>query len=704
MQAEDLNGIFIYWGDYDEWFYAIIVKDDDTGEWRPEYTRFRVDPQNGFLVGDNLDDDGTIHDGPLPRIRANMNQPRNNDFALPEDLNFRRPVGANPPRGNAQNLQNYFRQVGYYPPGAAMVPVTSPPQPAVQGPPTDEEVYEAVVALQDHRGGPYYTMIHDELDVNWQNAGVLRAALERLVQEGHVTKVGRKGQEQYKVVNTSPQYAPVSPLYRPVTTPSPPQVATPAAPVKRKARCQDYNRKECERYHWDPPDNCRWKPKKPVERDAKGKRIHECQQIKRPGKRLTKQEKIQRQNKKPKTAPPRLAGKSHAWITKNLKKYSENELMQAYELPAMLYADKNYLIRLIIQERDRPARWHFRKNNCKNENRTHIEELDPRIECCYGEEWLARDPLIAYGTMEDYRCWNMGELIASFERRGPDGEIELSTPDFMTNDPYKYFPDTSLAQLRQLLMDTAMRVFREIPINEDGDPEGDLSFLDLLEEVERQMRILRNDLLRRIGIMRQYYSQLPAAQQDQVKRYLTWMFTAAQNIRGWDGPPNAYITPDRLDPRYPYAADSIKMNLERHAQNEILDEMTAELQEWVLNFPLISYDFLNEPHPNQEAGRLAILNNNLRTIDEVMGLATQRRGAAAQAQAGNYCGLALTDNLLQTGFYLITQIFQFDDMNAFNRFLREQLNSPNQPDFNPTVHGRRSGHVDPYAGAAQAIQ
>ena len=340
-----------------------------------------------------------------------------------------------------------------------------------------------------------------------------------------------------------------------------------------------------------------------------------------------------------------------------LEKYTDNELIEGYEMldryrTNYRYTSRGDLIDRIIRTRSRTNnRWQFRKRTCINANRDNVFELDHRNDS-------NEDPLISYGTMKNYRCWNRDELEGIWEVQ-EDGTVSFMVPDWVQGDPYQTFPIGSITQLRSLLQETNDQVFDNLrtTINEG---------IRAMNNADARVRGFRN-----------HYQGIHNDQQRLVREYLVWMFSTSMYMRYWKGPGNPYPTVwregGRGEDRCNAATRTQNVNNQFGIRTNILERMPAELEQWVLSFPRIEYNF----------------NERTSTVGAEM-----INFIIEQAQMGNFCLAEGSDHLVQTSYYLTTQILN-TDLNGFNRTVNEFLGGINQGDFNPT-EVTITGHIDPH--------
>jgi hypothetical protein len=351
---------------------------------------------------------------------------------------------------------------------------------------------------------------------------------------------------------------------------------------------------------------------------------------------------------------PDLADIPEARVPQLLARYTDQELLDGYELTDRFrnifqYASRKHLIDRIVRTRARTNNeWHFRKNNCLNADRDNIFELEKRKDS-------DNDPIISYGTMTNYRCWNKDELEGTWEEH--NGTFSFNVPDWRQGDPYKSFPIASIRQLRDLLQ---------------GRPEFD----GLIRNIDNGFLLMANAEAR-VREFRNYYNGLPHADKAKVNEYLAWMFLTSMYMRFWLGPGRPYPSVWREygggGERCETAERNENVQRQFVARGEILEKMPENVRERVLSFPRIEYNF--------RENRAAVGAEPINFIIE-------------KAQIGKFCLAEASDHLLQTSYYLTLQILNtnLDGFNTnVNTFIGKNVW---QPLFNPLdVTGTR--HIDP---------
>jgi hypothetical protein len=102
-------GVFIYWEEYDEWYYALV--DDDEGRMVPIYTKYRLDKKGGKVAGDNKNDDGVPHEE-VEKLKPieDPDNPKNYEFA-PAHVLVSETELKKLPAGKKKNLEAFLKPI-----------------------------------------------------------------------------------------------------------------------------------------------------------------------------------------------------------------------------------------------------------------------------------------------------------------------------------------------------------------------------------------------------------------------------------------------------------------------------------------------------------------------------------------------------------------------------------------------------------------
>ena len=369
--------------------------------------------------------------------------------------------------------------------------------------------------------------------------------------------------------------------------------------------------------------------------------------------------------------PPPLAGMGDRQIKDILRIYTDDELIDAYEVTR--WTSRPDLINKIVEDARGGAKWQFRKRNCGNDDRFNVLTIERR------DKNDPTDPILSYGTLNNYRCYNRDELIVSF--REDETGFHFYIPDWLRVDgPIKEFPVTSIRQLQTLLND--------LPA------QAQVLYRPLIEKVNEGLDALNNVVLRVRGLRRQYEAMSPDERQI-VQEYLTWIFLAGMYARHWKGPgnpfPHEWIErgggPDRCDD------PTRERNFQQQCiiEQQLLERIPPALREWLLALPRVEYTFQTGA---ARLGREALSY----VIERACAKRAGERGATEEAKM---CLGDVSNRLTGSGYYLIKQIFNLPTDAEFNRFIRTQIQTPAQPAFDPT-RLRGTGHIDPWINLVEA--
>jgi hypothetical protein len=333
--------------------------------------------------------------------------------------------------------------------------------------------------------------------------------------------------------------------------------------------------------------------------------------------------------------PPDITGMTKDRVKNILRQYTDEELADAYEITSHNWTSRKDFIDKLAEEARGGARWFYRKKNCTNENTVNIATGDRGR-----DKNDPTDPVISYGTMKEYRCYNISELELSF--RETEVGFQFAVPDWETGQPMQTFPIESIRQLRQMLVDA-----------NDTALYGEL--IKKIDEGFAQM----NNAGRRLRSLKAQYDAFPADRKELVRDYLAWMFLYAMWMRFWQGPGRIYPviwkegggTTGAGGEYCELATRDVNVIYMQNVRTEILNAMPRDLEEWVLQLPRVRYNFqTGEPTLGQE------------TIDFLI----------QKVIEGNFCLADASDKTGQTAYYLITRLFSMNDA-ELNAFIKEEI-------------------------------
>lgn len=136
--------------------------------------------------------------------------------------------------------------------------------------------------------------------------------------------------------------------------------------------------------------------------------------------------------------PPPLENLPNAQQLRSvLSRYTDQELIDAYELNFQPTESRSDFLEAVVAALTLASEgpiWSFRKSRCANDDRFNIITTETR------DKNDPADPILSYGTLTHYDCYNKDELEATF-RQG-DGGFEFGIPGWKRGDPRR----TSLFQ------------------------------------------------------------------------------------------------------------------------------------------------------------------------------------------------------------------------------------------------------------------
>ena len=357
---------------------------------------------------------------------------------------------------------------------------------------------------------------------------------------------------------------------------------------------------------------------------------------------------------------PDLEGRTQRDAIRILRQFSDQDIWEQLGLEGMInnWDNRPSFLRQAAREAIQEKRWFFLEDNCKNDDRLHGIMFEPR------EKGNPQDPIISYGKPRNYRCYQTSELEMSF--REYKGTFKFQVPDWTTGDTFdRYFSRESMVQLRTILVEANNPVFEP-----------------LINKITEGLALAHDPLAYALRLRREYEA-LPEADKPGVDRYIAWIFRSGMRMRHWKGPGNKYPTKFREGGRGEERCGDARR--ERNVMNKmgertiLLERVSTETEQWLLNFDIIEYNFGN----NQ-----AIVGGD--KLDTV----TQR------LMLGQFCLSHGSDIFLQTGFFIAKGALGLD-LNGFNDFIQAdiQISNPGkvQPPFNP-AEMTRTGHTDPGLG------
>ena len=352
--------------------------------------------------------------------------------------------------------------------------------------------------------------------------------------------------------------------------------------------------------------------------------------------------------------PPLLTGRTRNQITNMLSVYTLKEIVDAYE-PEGTWSNRDELIETIALEARGGSRWSWRHSYCNNDDTLNILEVEPHGKVDKGDP---TDPTLSYGVQKNYRCYQLSELAATFTDY--DGAFIFRVPDWTAPGPNRptqidpttgaplisEFPLESIRQLQQLLQ----------------NPPPGYNVNTLTAKIQEGLAV-NTEANMRVRALKAQYDKFTPEQQYLAKLYLVWLFVYGMWMRFWKGPgfPWPTFRVDVLDARArereqrcsPEDRDEHSF-IQQAIRTAFVEtyEKDRTLRTWIESLPAVRYNFRNgDAHINTEP--ISHL------LDRLM------LGGECQGFAG--------DDVAQTGYYLITRMFNLNKVGMFDALIAEML-------------------------------
>jgi hypothetical protein len=265
-------------------------------------------------------------------------------------------------------------------------------------------------------------------------------------------------------------------------------------------------------------------------------------------------------------------------IRRELEQYTFKELIDAYEFPnSKNWFDKFLLIVDYIEESESPM-WAWRHRHCQNDNTRNLEENTFHGDMNKDDP---NDPTLSYGLPGNYRCYQVAELIYTFNTNEgftiPDFNANNVGIDPTTGEAYaQEFTTDSIRQLQELL--------RENPVGNN--------VRDLQDVITRKLEETSEELAR-LREMKREYDRFTPEQQYLINLFIAWIFIYGMWMRFWKGPGYEY-------PYDSHVSDiCIPTTRDKHVQLQyiILFSLQESYQRdpvvtrWINSLPMIRYDY-----------------------------------------------------------------------------------------------------------------
>lgn len=348
--------------------------------------------------------------------------------------------------------------------------------------------------------------------------------------------------------------------------------------------------------------------------------------------------------------PIDLRNKSREEIMTILCRYTNNELIQAYE-PRFRWNSRTELLRLITDDILGGSKWSISSvGYCTNDNTLNIITGDTHGEMNKHDE---TDPTLSFGIQKNYRCFQASELEGCF--REYDGVFMFRDPDWIpgSNNP-KDFSLESIKALQTLLHEEQHRYAVDkllIKINYG---------LECMKSAAMQIQHLKNQM-----------TNFTLEQKNIIELYLAWMFTYSMWMRFWKGPGNpwpmvkvnvgnararvreARSSPDERDEHIFIQECSRTMIIEMY-------ERDIQLKEWIESLPTIYYDF--------DSLEASCASHTIKSILDSIAI-------------GNYCMGFGSDTILKTAYYYITKLLDYPEGYKLDEFISRFLPQLNDMEY-----------------------
>jgi hypothetical protein len=375
-------------------------------------------------------------------------------------------------------------------------------------------------------------------------------------------------------------------------------------------------------------------------------------------------------------------------LRKIVNQYTDYELLDAYEISFVEWDSRPDFNEKIIEEALGEPRWSFRRKKCNNLNRINIITADP---ISVTDE---DDPILSYGTLNKYRCYQVSELMESFKEDEKNGFV-FGVPDWVNPnlDPnvlaaYNYplpnfreFPIASIRQLKRLLENVGGNAYNELKAKIDAGLTA------------------KNNIKILVDRLREEYRQFSPQKQTFAQDYIFFLFLLSMYMRFWEGPGHDFpmkwleggtnrCLPDARDKNVVMmfnirTALLEKISLESKESGEEQELVffkgkfelikVTPIEKWIFELPRVRYDF--------QSGAVSI---GQESIDYIV----------TEAQDGNFCLAEASDHLLMTSYFYIRNILNMS-LDDFNNHIRFILDTPDQPPFQPELT-TETHHIDPF--------
>jgi hypothetical protein len=333
-----------------------------------------------------------------------------------------------------------------------------------------------------------------------------------------------------------------------------------------------------------------------------------------------------------------------------LELYTDKELIDFFELHPNHESREDIITNLAKYITRRIPHWSFRKTKCLNMNELLPATYDTPADIIASND--PNNPIISYGTIAKYNCYSLEELEHNFRE-----DTEFGFRFLKPGDGTKEFSLDDIEKLRHLL-------------RRENNPQ---LYGNLLNKIEQGLQA-KSDVSHRMEELRRDYLQMSHEDQALVREYLVWLFTMGMTMRFWEGPGHEYpyVWSDNTADEEEATDEEQRCDLATRNSNvmnyflrrtRLLESMSPELEQWIINLPRIMYDSNNLPNIPRAEDEISRINRLIELT-----------------QSGLFCMAAASDHLIQTGYYLALSILDLDN-NGFNNLVSEILGIPNHPEF-----------------------
>jgi len=330
--------------------------------------------------------------------------------------------------------------------------------------------------------------------------------------------------------------------------------------------------------------------------------------------------------------------------------FTSKEILDIYE-PTIVWEDRNELLAGIIFEKyNMGSIWSWRHNFCSNDDTFNVLDMDLHKDM--NKDNLS-DPTISYGIAQNYRCYQISELIAAWNT-DDEGIFRFTVPDWtnktkdnITNKMLdREFPIESVKQLDKLL---------EISTNVGNIQSLRNKIADTLLNAKMSTK-LYNQLY-------EEYNNFDSNKKYLVKLYLSWLFMFGMWLRFWKGPGTPWPT-IWTDIWGVNTCSGEQRNGHIEIQGGVKLEIYIilaeypELKEWINKLPIVDYNFkTGEARMSLEGEKSMYLISEL--IEKM--------------EKGLFCMAHGSDLILMSSYYLLGAILRINNDDEANKFINEMI-------------------------------